>query len=150
MTRLWFASALLPGGWSTAVRLTVSEGLINRVETGVKPTASDERHGVAVPGLANLHSHAFQRAMAGLTEQTDGSAGDDFWSWREAMYQSVDRLGPDDVEAVAALAFAEMLETGFTRVGEFHYLHHDPAGRTRTRRSWRPASSPRRQPPGSG
>ena len=129
MTRLWFSSALLPGGWSAAVRLTVSEGLINRVETGVKPAASDERHGVAVPGLANLHSHAFQRAMAGLTEHTDGSTGDDFWSWREAMYQSVDRLGPDDVEAVAALAFAEMLETGFTRVGEFHYLHHDPAGR---------------------
>src|SRR4029079_12837991 len=76
-----------------------------------------------------LHSHAFQRAMAGLTEHTDGSAGDDFWSWREAMYQSGDLCGPDDVGAVAALAFAEMLETGFTRVGEFHYLHHDPAGR---------------------
>jgi formiminoglutamate deiminase len=129
MTPLWFSSALLPGGWSSGVRLTVSEGIIHRVETGVEPNAGDERHGVAVPGLVNLHSHAFQRAMAGLTEYPGASGRDDFWSWREAMYRSVDRLGPDDVEAVAALAFAEMLETGFTRVGEFHYLHHDPAGR---------------------
>jgi formiminoglutamate deiminase len=129
MTHLWFSSALLPMGWSAAVRLTLSDGLITRVETGVEPAAGDERHGVAIPGLPNLHSHAFQRVMAGLTEHTDGAADDDFWTWREAMYRSVDRLGPDDVEAVSALAFAEMLETGFTRVGEFHYLHHDPAGR---------------------
>jgi formimidoylglutamate deiminase len=129
MTRLWFSSALLPGGWSAAVRLTLSDGLIARVETGAEPAAGDERHGVAIPGLPNVHSHAFQRVMAGLTEHTDALAGDDFWTWREAMYRSVDHLGPDDVEAVAALAFAEMLETGFTRVGEFHYLHHDPAGR---------------------
>jgi formimidoylglutamate deiminase len=129
MTHLWFSSALLPGGWSAAVRLTLSDGIITRVETGAEPAAGDERHGVAIPGLPNLHSHAFQRAMAGLTEHRAGAAGDDFWTWRQAMYRSVDRLGPDDVEAIAALAFAEMLETGFTRVGEFHYLHHDPAGR---------------------
>jgi formiminoglutamate deiminase len=129
MTHLWFSSALLPGGWSAAVRLTVSDGIIARVETGAEPAEGDERHGLAIPGLPNLHSHAFQRVMAGLTEHTDEAAGDDFWTWREAMYRSVDRLGPDDVEAISALAFAEMLETGFTRVGEFHYLHHDPAGR---------------------
>jgi formimidoylglutamate deiminase len=129
MTHLWFSSALLPGGWSAAVRLTLSDGIITRIETGAEPTAGDERHGVAIPGLPNLHSHAFQRVMAGLTEHRDGAAGDDFWTWRQAMYRSVDRLGPDDVEAIAALAFAEMLETGFTRVGEFHYLHHDLAGR---------------------
>lgn len=129
MTHLWFASALLPGGWSAAVRLTLSDGLITRVETGAEPMASDERHGVAIPGLPNLHSHAFQRVMAGLTEHRDVASGDDFWTWREAMYRCADCLGPDDVEAVAALAFVEMLETGFTRVGEFHYLHHDPAGR---------------------
>jgi formiminoglutamate deiminase len=129
MTHLWFSSALLPGGWSAAVRLTLSEGIITRVETGADPAVGDERHGVAIPGLPNLHSHAFQRAMAGLTEHGDRAARDDFWTWREAMYRFVDRLGPDDVEAIAALAFAEMLETGFTRVGEFHYLHHDPTGR---------------------
>ena len=129
MTHLWFPSALLPEGWATAVRLTLADGLITRVETGAEPSAGDERHGIAIPGLPNLHSHAFQRAMAGLAERGDGPARDDFWTWREAMYRSVGRLGPDDVEAIAALAFAEMLETGFTRVGEFHYLHHDPAGR---------------------
>jgi formiminoglutamate deiminase len=128
MTDLWFQSALLPGGWATAVRLTISDGLITRVETGALPSASEERHGVAIPGLPNLHSHAFQRAMAGMAEHADGGDHDDFWTWREAMYRSVSQLEPDDVEAVAALAFAEMLETGFTRVGEFHYLHHDPAG----------------------
>ncbi len=128
MTPLWFSSALLPGGWSAAVRVSLSDGLIVRVEAGVEPAEDDERHGAAIPGLPNLHSHAFQRVMAGLTEHGDGAAGDDFWTWREAMYRCADRLGPDDVEAISALAFAEMLETGFTRVGEFHYLHHDPAG----------------------
>lgn len=129
MCHLWFSTALLPGGWSASVRLTLSDGLIARVETGVEPDAGDERHEVAIPGLPNLHSHAFQRVMAGLTEHGGGATVDDFWTWRDVMYRSADRLGPDDVEAVAALAFAEMLETGFTRVGEFHYLHHDPAGR---------------------
>lgn len=127
MTRLWFSSALLPAGWADAVRLTVAGGLIESVEVGATPKPGDERHGAAVPGLPNVHSHTFQRAMAGLTEHR-GPTGDDFWSWREQMYRFVDRLGPDDVEAVAALAFAEMLEAGFTRVGEFHYLHHDPSG----------------------
>jgi formiminoglutamate deiminase len=128
MTRLWFSSALLPHGWADAVRLTVADGLIAGIEVGVVPGAGDDRHGAAIPGLPNVHSHTFQRAMAGLTERRGGAAGDDFWTWRELMYRFVERLGPDDVEAVAALAFAEMLETGFTRVGEFHYLHHDPAG----------------------
>jgi formiminoglutamate deiminase len=128
MTHLWFPSALLPEGWAVAVRLTLSDGVITRVETGTEPSADDSRHGIALPGLPNLHSHAFQRAMAGLTEHRDGVARDDFWTWREAMYRFVDRLGPDDVEAIASLAFAEMLETGFTRVGEFHYLHHDATG----------------------
>ncbi len=128
MIHLWFPSALLPEGWAVAVRLTLSDGIITRVETNAQPSAGDERHGIALPGLPNLHSHAFQRAMAGLTEHGDGAGRDDFWTWREAMYRFVDRLGPDDMEAIAALAFAEMLETGFTRVGEFHYLHHDPAG----------------------
>ncbi|MBX9627126.1 MAG: formimidoylglutamate deiminase [Gemmataceae bacterium] len=129
MPALWFTSALLPGGWADRVRLTVADGLITQVETGVEPGPGDDRHGPAVPGLPNLHSHTFQRAMAGLAERRGEAADDNFWTWREAMYRFVDRLGPDDVEAVAALAFAEMLETGFTRVGEFHYLHHDPAGR---------------------
>jgi formimidoylglutamate deiminase len=81
-----------------------------------------------VPGLPNLHSHAFQRAMAGLTERR-GSEADSFWTWREQMYRFVERLTPDDLQAIAAFAYMEMLETGFTWVAEFHYLHHQPDGR---------------------
>ncbi|HYD44737.1 MAG TPA: formimidoylglutamate deiminase, partial [Phenylobacterium sp.] len=84
-------------------------------------------HACAVPGLANLHSHAFQRAMAGLTE-TRGPAADNFWTWREWMYRFLDRLRPQDVRAIAAQAYVEMLQSGFTRVGEFHYLHHQADG----------------------
>ncbi|MFT4935929.1 MAG: formimidoylglutamate deiminase [Pseudoalteromonas distincta] len=128
MTTLWFETALLPGGWARNVRLSLADGRIARVAVGAEPAAEDERGGIALPGLPNLHSHTFQRAMAGLTEAR-GATADSFWSWRELMYRFVGRLEPDDVEAIAALAFLEMLETGFTRVGEFHYLHHDPDGR---------------------
>ena len=81
-----------------------------------------------IPGLPNLHSHAFQRAMAGLTERR-GTEIDSFWTWREQMYRFVERLTPDDLEAIAAYAYMEMLEAGFTWVAEFHYLHHQPDGR---------------------
>ena len=128
MIRLWFSSALLPDGWATGVRVGLSNGLIISVETNVEAAAGDSRHGPALPGLPNLHSHTFQRALAGLTERRGGTSGDDFWTWRQAMYRCVERFDPEDVEAVAGLGFAEMLETGFTRVGEFHYLHHDPSG----------------------
>lgn len=97
------------------------------VETGVAATDRDECHAIGLPGLSNLHSHAFQRGIAGLTEIRGGSS-DSFWTWRELMYRFVGRMTPDDVEAIAAQAYIEMLEAGFTRVGEFHYVHHDPAG----------------------
>jgi formiminoglutamate deiminase len=126
-TTLWFAEALLPQGWTADVRLTLEEGRIAEVATGVSHAADDERHAIGLPGLPNLHSHAFQRGMAGLAEKR-GPSSDSFWTWRETMYRFVDRLGPAELEAIAALAYAEMLESGFTRVGEFHYLHHDPAG----------------------
>ena len=126
--RLWFETALLPDGWARDVRVTMADGRIASVETGVARNADEAARGAAVPGLPNLHSHAFQRGMAGLAE-TRGPAGDSFWTWREIMYRFVGRMGPDDVEAIAALAYVEMLEAGFTRVGEFHYLHHDPDGR---------------------
>jgi formimidoylglutamate deiminase len=125
--KLWFESALLSGGWARGVRLTGCDGIIGTIETGVEAAEDDERHAVAVPGLPNLHSHAFQRAIAGLTERR-GPTADSFWTWRELMYQFVERIDPDQLEAVTALAFAEMLEAGFTRVGEFHYLHQDKSG----------------------
>ena len=124
---LWFERALLPDGWAERVRVTFADGLIATVETGADPDFRDQRHAIGLPGLPNLHSHAFQRAMAGLTEQR-GAMADSFWTWREAMYRFVDRITPDDLAAIAAQAFIEMLESGFTRVGEFHYLHHDPEG----------------------
>ncbi len=125
--KLWLESALLPGGWARRVRLTCRDGLIDSVEPDVNPDPVDERHAIGIPGLPNLHSHAFQRALAGLTERR-GAAADSFWTWRELMYRFVERIDPDQLEAVTALAFAEMLEAGFTRVGEFHYLHQDKSG----------------------
>lgn len=126
---LWCEQAWLADGWRGHVRLAVENGRISSIETGVKPASGDERHAIVLPGLPNLHSHAFQRGMAGLAERA-GTGEDSFWTWREAMYRFVDRLDPDGMCAIAALAYAEMLESGFTRVGEFHYLHHDVDGRS--------------------
>jgi formiminoglutamate deiminase len=125
---LWFEQALLDGGWARGVRLTLDGGRIATIEAGVTRKADEPAHGAAIPGLCNLHSHAFQRGMAGMAEVA-GPEGDNFWTWREAMYLFVDRLTPNDNRAIAELAFAEMLEAGFTRVGEFHYLHNDLEGR---------------------
>ncbi|UVO52422.1 formimidoylglutamate deiminase [Sphingomonas sp. SUN019] len=129
VTTLWFASALLPDGWAERVRITIADGRIAGVERDVSAAAEDESHAVALPGLPNLHSHAFQRLMAGLAEAPGAPGQDDFWGWRTLMYRLVERLTPDDVAAIAALAYVEMAEAGFTRVGEFHYLHHAPDGR---------------------
>jgi formiminoglutamate deiminase len=127
MTTLFFDSALLSEGWASSVRLTIADGRISDVQTGAKAEPGDERHAIGIPGLANVHSHAFQRGMAGLAE-VRGPEGDNFWTWREVMYRFLDRLDPEQVEAIARQAYVEMLETGFLRVGEFHYLHNDPGG----------------------
>nr|CAD6428341.1 formimidoylglutamate deiminase [Rhizobium sp. Q54] len=122
------AAALLPEGWAQDVRVTLEGGRIRSVEVGVDPVAGDERHAVLVPAMPNLHSHAFQRAMAGLAE-IRGPGFDNFWSWRELMYRFALSMTPDQMESVAAQLYVEMLEAGFGRVGEFHYLHHDGDGR---------------------
>lgn len=127
MSRLHFASALLPSGWANDVQVVITAGAIAAVTPGVAPTAGDERHAIALPGLASLHSHAFQRGMAGLAELR-GDSTDTFWTWRDTMYRFALAMTPDDVAAVATLLYVEMLEQGFTRVGEFHYLHHDRDG----------------------
>ncbi|WP_416067028.1 formimidoylglutamate deiminase [Rhizobium sp. ZK1] len=127
MTRLHAATALLAEGWRKNVRLTLADGRIAAIETDVAPDASDDRHAVLLPAMPNLHSHAFQRAMAGLAE-VRGPANDSFWSWRTVMYRFALSMTPDHVEAVAAKLYMEMLEAGFCRVGEFHYLHHDKDG----------------------
>ncbi len=128
MTTLWFESCLLPDGWANRVQINIAAGRIHSVDAGVPPASDAERHAVGVPGLPNVHSHAFQRAMAGRTEARS-ALGDNFWSWRETMYRFVEAIGPEEMEAIAALAYMEMLEAGFTRVGEFHYVHHDRGGR---------------------
>ncbi len=127
---LWFEQALLPDGWARDVRIAVTAGLISGVEAGVARAPTDEAGGVALPGMPNVHSHAFQRAMAGLTEARGpgGDAGDNFWTWRQLMYRFLDRGGPEEIEAITAFAFCDMLEGGFTRCAEFHYLHNDPMG----------------------
>lgn len=125
---LWLEAALVAGRWLENVRLSVGDGVVTRIEPDVAPRAGDERGAVGLPGLANLHSHAFQRGMAGLAE-TRGPAADSFWTWREIMYHFLDRMTPDDLEAITAQAYVEMLESGFTRVGEFHYVHHAGDGR---------------------
>ncbi|MEY9878906.1 formimidoylglutamate deiminase [Bradyrhizobium sp. USDA 329] len=127
MTRLHFASALLPSGWANDVQVVITAGAIAEVTPNVAPVAGDERHAIALPGLASLHSHAFQRGMAGLAELR-GDSTDTFWTWRDTMYRFALAMTPDDVAAVATLLYVEMLEQGFTRVGEFHYLHHDRDG----------------------
>jgi formimidoylglutamate deiminase len=126
-SKLHLELALTPDGWARDLVVRIDHGVILGVE---EPGHGEAQRvsGVVLPGLPNLHSHAFQRAMAGLTERR-GSDADSFWTWREAMYRFVERLGPDDLEAIAAFAYMEMLEAGFTWVAEFHYLHHQPDGR---------------------
>jgi formiminoglutamate deiminase len=109
------------------VRVTLDDGAIAAVETGASAGQEDERHAIMAPAPANLHSHAFQRAMAGFAA-VRGKETDTFWTWRETMYRFALIMSPEDVEAVAAQLYVEMLEAGFAAVAEFHYLHHAPDG----------------------
>ncbi len=127
MPTLHAARARLPEGWATDVRIEVEGTSIARVTPGARPAPDDRRVGVLLPALSNLHSHAFQRATAGRTERR-AAGRDSFWTWREEMYRFVERLTPDTMRAIAALAFCEMQEAGFAAVGEFHYVHNGPDG----------------------
>jgi formiminoglutamate deiminase len=119
--------ALLASGWATNVRLSVQDGRINSIISGAKPSATDTQIDTLLPALSNLHSHTFQRAMAGMTEQRRAGR-DSFWTWRDLMYRFMDRLTPDQIEAIAALVFMQMQEAGYAAVGEFHYVHHQRGG----------------------
>ncbi|WP_348672829.1 formimidoylglutamate deiminase [uncultured Abyssibacter sp.] len=129
-TTLHADCALVAGQWQRDVRVSIdAAGRIASVHTDALPQAGDQRLSdrVLLPAPGNLHSHAFQRAMAGRTERRSG-ANDSFWTWREQMYRFVDRMTPDHLLAVAALAYVEMLEAGYAAVAEFHYLHHAVGG----------------------
>ena len=129
MPVLWAEAALLPDGFADAVRLEIDErGDLTDVRVGADPAGAERVPGVVLPGMPNLHSHAFQRAMAGLAERLEpGEAS--FWTWREVMYRFLERIGPDELRAIASQLYVEMLEAGYTAVGEFHYLHHQRDGR---------------------
>jgi formimidoylglutamate deiminase len=130
MPALHAADALLPSGWARNVLIEWDEsGLISRVAVDVEraqgvPSAA----GPVLPGMPNVHSHSFQRAMAGLAEFR-GHPTDDFWTWREEMYRLVRLLEPEDIEAISAHLYIEMLKHGYTTVAEFHYLHNDRDGK---------------------
>ena len=119
--------ALLPQGIRAGVRVEVSGGLIHAVGEGPAQAGDVRIAGLVLPGMANVHSHAFQRAMAGLAEW-DAGGQDNFWSWREAMYRFAERLDPASQMTIARFLFVEMLKAGYTSVGEFHYLHNQPGG----------------------
>ncbi len=126
-TTIFAKQALTSSGWQQNVAVTFGDsGLINDVSSNV--TGQHTEVGILLPALSNLHSHTFQRAMAGLAEQRGSNSIDDFWTWRKTMYRFLEILSPDDIETIAALVQMEMLESGFAASAEFHYLHHDHKG----------------------
>ncbi len=126
MTAIYASKALLPDGWRDSVRFSLSDGLIEDIETDAALTAEDEAVGCVIPGLCNAHSHAFQRALAGHTEQRSPAGRDNFWTWRERMYELAGSIDASTLTAIARQAYCEMLTSGYTAVAEFHYLHRDP------------------------
>ncbi|MCV2887076.1 formimidoylglutamate deiminase [Ruegeria aquimaris] len=127
MQRIFARRARTAEGWQTDVAVTVEDGRITAVTEGQSPLSGDVQVDTLLPALGNLHSHTFQRAMAGMTEHR-AAGQDSFWTWRSLMYRFVDQLTPEDYEAIAALTFMEMMEAGYASVGEFHYVHHTSGG----------------------
>lgn len=139
MTTLFADTALLAEGWADNVLVEIDkDGWIVGVDTFKdRPPASADVEiisGPLIPGMPNIHSHAFQRAMAGLTERASGRK-DTFWSWRDTMYRFLGFIEPEDMEALAAQCFVDMLKAGYTTVGEFHYIHHQQSGQPYDNRS---------------
>ncbi len=127
--RLFAADALTPQGWRRNVAIEVdADGTIGEVVANAHGGGAEHAAGPLLPGMPNLHSHAFQRALAGRTGRV-GANGDSFWTWRQAMYAFLDQVDADAFEAIAAQAYVEMLKAGYTAVVEFHYVHHDPRGK---------------------
>lgn len=124
MATWWAATALTGHGLQRGVRLTSADGVLSGVDAGRAPEPGDVRLDLVVPGFVNAHSHAFHRALRGRTHAGGGT----FWTWRAAMYDLAGRLGPESYQRLATAVYAEMAVTGWTAVGEFHYLHHHPDG----------------------
>lgn len=126
MQTLWAETALTPEGWQSDVSVTLDKGRIAKVTPGSAPQGS--RVGCLLPAPVNAHSHAFQRAMAGMTERRGPDPRDTFWTWRQLMFRFLDRITPAQVQAIAAFVQMEMLEAGYGTNVEFHYLHHQSGG----------------------
>jgi formimidoylglutamate deiminase len=124
MTKIKAKTALLPSGWVNDVTLTLKDGRIAAIGEGPADTQVD----ILLPAPTNLHSHAFQRAMGGLTERRGAEPTDSFWTWRQLMFRFLDQLTPEDIQAITAQVQMEMLEAGYAASVEFHYLHHQPGG----------------------
>jgi formimidoylglutamate deiminase len=128
MLAYWVSNAKLASGWRQNVRIECdAQGMIQSVTPQGSKAGAECFDGACMPAPSNVHSHAFQRAMAGLAELSNGGR-DDFWSWRERMYAFLARLDPDDLQAIAAQAYVEMLKGGYGAVAEFHYIHRTPEG----------------------
>jgi len=127
MKTVWAKTALLPHGWASDVRLDIgADGRIANVSSGAKMAGTTRD--MVLPAPVNVHSHAFQRAMAGLTERRGPNPSDSFWTWRQLMFRFLDRLTPEHIETITAFVQMEMLEAGYATNAEFHYLHHQPGG----------------------
>jgi formimidoylglutamate deiminase len=126
MKSVFANKALLPTGWADDVRLVVENGVISAIVRDARVGSDDERADCVVPGLPNAHSHAFQRALAGRTEQRSPAGYDSFWTWRERMYALADIIDAGQLRVIARQAYIEMLTAGYTSVAEFHYLHRAP------------------------
>jgi len=126
MQKVFARKALLPDGWSDSVMLEIGDGRLLSVSAGQPHEGADTIVGFAIPGLTNAHSHAFQRALAGHTEERSPSGRDSFWTWRERMYGLAAAVDAPILYALARQAYSEMLEAGYTAVAEFHYLHQEP------------------------
>ncbi|CAI8888959.1 formimidoylglutamate deiminase [Pseudomonas sp. IT-P176] len=128
MSAFFAERALLPNGWANNVRLEVgADGLLTHIQADASAQGAEQLSGPLLPGMPNLHSHAFQRAMAGLAEVA-GNPNDSFWTWRDLMYRLVGKISPDQLGVIARQLYIEMLKCGYTSVAEFHYVHHDHNG----------------------
>ena len=128
MSAFFAERALLPSGWANNVRLEVSaDGVLTHIQADSHADDAERLSGPLLPGMPNLHSHAFQRAMAGLAEVA-GNPNDSFWTWRDLMYRLVGKISPDQLGVIARQLYIEMLKAGYTSVAEFHYVHHDTSG----------------------
>ena len=126
MTTIFARLALTEAGWAENVRLQIDGCVLGRVEPGAVAEPGDIRAGIVIPGLANAHSHAFQRALAGHAEQRGPADADSFWTWRSRMYALAGQIDAAALEVVATQLYTEMVATGYTAVAEFHYLHNEP------------------------